>query len=150
VEVKTSNGSIPVRREASNLVDLAQPLVEIDDDRVLVTGNVRLRGSTVNPDARIQISVIDKYGKVVQKIPANLVETEEDRIQTYRVKFGPIPGRGASLLVAYDDYRPVANYSADYIGSGGGGTSSSTDRKAANSMGLSNRSVGTKSTKIVK
>lgn len=148
--VKTSNGSIPVRREASTVVDLAQPTVAIDDDLVIVTGNARLRG-TFNPDARIQISIIDKYGQLVgNKINAKLVETEQDRIMTYRVKFGPIPSRGASLLVAYDDYRPIANYSADYIGSGGSGGGGGGKGSKGSTAGISNKGVGTKSTKTVK
>lgn len=145
-EIKTSHGKIPVRREASNVVDMAQPTVEIEGERVLVTGNIRLRGNYVNPDARVQISVIDKYGQVVQKIPANLMETDEDRIQTYRVKFGPIPARGSSLLVAYDDYRPIANYSAEYIGSGGGGAVGG--RRGGGSAAVNNRGVGTRNSRI--
>ena len=42
--VNTSNGSLPIRREASTVVDLAQPTVVIEDENVIVSGNVRLRG----------------------------------------------------------------------------------------------------------
>lgn len=151
-EVATSNGSLPIRREASAIVELAQPSVEIDGNQVIVAGNVRVRGTAVNPDARIQISVVDKYGKVSDQIKAKLVATEDDRIVSYRVKFGPVPNRGSSLLVAYDDYHPFANYSADNIGSGGAGGAVSSGRSSGNS-GVTNRkpsgvSTGTKNTKI--
>jgi hypothetical protein len=136
--VKTSHGTLPIRREASTVVDLAQPTVVIEDENVIVTGNVRLRGA-VNPDARVQITIVDRYGQVADRINAKLVETDEDRIMTYRVKFGPIPGRGSSLLVAYDNYRPTANYSADYIGSGGAGAPVSGGGRAVTGNGVNNR-----------
>lgn len=146
-EVATSNGSLPVRREASTIAELAQPKVEIDGNQVIVAGNVRLRDASTNPDARVQISVVDKNGKVSDQIKAKLVATEDDRIMSYRVKFGPVPSRGASLLVAYDDYRPFANYSADYIGSGGAGGAVASGKGGNNNNSVDRRStVNTRNT----
>jgi hypothetical protein len=144
--VNTSNGSLPIRREASLVVDMAQPNVSVSGNQVTVTGNVRLKTNTMNPDARVQISVIDRYGQVADQINAKLAPTDEDRIMTYRVMFGPVPAKGSSLLVAYDDYHPFANYSGEAIGSGGGGYGN-TGRNASGKKGNSTYYNGSTSSK---
>ncbi|CAN5519142.1 hypothetical protein BH10PLA1_BH10PLA1_18850 [soil metagenome] len=121
---------------ASKVADLSTPNVVVKKDAVTISGTVRLRGP-YNPDALIRITTIDRHGKVGDEIHASLKETDTNGVLTYSVHFAPVPDKGSSLSIAYDDYHPVSNYSAAYIGTGGGGGSG-----GAMSTGAGTNNVG--------
>lgn len=145
----TTEGGIIIVPSSSKLAELTTPSVVIKNDTVAISGTVHLRGP-YNPDALIRITTLDRHGKIDDEIHASLKETDTNGVLTYSVHFAPVPPKGSSLSIFYDDYHPVSNYSAAYIGAGGaggGGAAVSTGAGTSNvgkSGGHSSRGRGGK------
>jgi len=119
----TASGDLIVVPGASKLADLSRPVVSVKDNSVTISGTVTLRGP-FNRDAVMRIIMVDRHGKLGDEIRASLKETDTNGLLTYSVHFAPLPEKGTSISISYDDYHPISNYSAANIGTGGAGGSS--------------------------
>ncbi len=136
----TTKGDLVVVPVASTLVEMSKPDVSFKSNSVVISGFVRLRGAKFNPDAVVLMMVVDRHGNEAQQIRAVLRETDTSGTLSYRANFGPVPDKGSTVSLAYDDWHPTDNYSAAYIGSGGSGSSSA---KGAISSGSGSKSTRT-------
>ncbi len=130
-----SSDKIIVVPQPSKIVELTKPEVSTNGNSVVVYGTVRLRTGKYNPDAVVRIVVVDRRGNEADEIRAVLSETDSLGVLTYRAHFGPIPPKGSTVLLSYDDYLPVANYASTNIGSGGAGTSGAAVKNGSQNGG---------------
>ena len=121
-QYSTSNDNLLVVPQTSKVADIAKPDVSTAGNSLIVAGVVRLRSGAYNPDAVVRISIVDRRGNVVDEINAALRETDSLGTLAYRAHFGPVPAKGSSLVISYDDWHPVADYASNTLGSGGGGS----------------------------
>jgi len=131
----SSNDRLVVVPQASKIVDLGKPDVSTQGNSIVLSGTVRLRTSKYNPDAVVRIVIVDRHGNQADEIRAALTETDSLGTLTYRAHFGPIPAKGSTVLLSYDDFQPVADYASGNLGSGGNSTPGGTAKGASNYSG---------------
>ncbi len=137
-----SSEKIVVVPQPSKIVDLMKPNVSTQGNSVIISGSVRLRTGKYNPDAVLRIVVVDRRGNEADEIRVVLAETDSLGVLTYRAHFGPIPPKGSTVLLSYDDYQPVANYASSNIGSGGAGSAGAAVKTGSGSGKSSKTTYG--------